>query len=71
MSPIRPHEDVTDLGKTFRLDRVNGKLMGVCGGAADYFGADATLIRIGFVAATLIFGGAPIIIYVAAGLIAD
>lgn len=34
----------------------NRKLAGVCGGLAEYFGIDPTLVRIGYVAATLFFG---------------
>lgn len=32
------------------------KLFGVCGGFADYFGLDATLVRIGFLFAFFCFG---------------
>lgn len=38
----------------FYLDKRNGKWMGVCAGIADYTGVDVTIIRIGFVALTLI-----------------
>lgn len=34
------------------------KIAGVCGGLADYFDADATLVRVGFVILTLL-GGFP------------
>ena len=34
----------------FHLDKRNGKVFGVCAGSADYFGIDAMLVRIGFVA---------------------
>jgi phage shock protein C len=40
--------------KTFRLDRGNGKLMGVCAGLANYTGIDVTLIRVGVVVVTLL-----------------
>ena len=40
--------------KTFRLDKRNGKLMGVCAGLADYTGLDVTLIRVGVVVVTLL-----------------
>ncbi|WP_379551377.1 PspC domain-containing protein [Qipengyuania sp. DGS5-3] len=55
----------------FRLDKHNGKLMGVCSGIANYFGIDATLVRLGLVASVLIGFGTPILIYIAIGLIAD
>ena len=55
----------------FHLDRADARVMGVCAGLADYFNVDATLVRIGFVAATLLGVGAPILIYLLVGLIAD
>ena len=55
----------------FRLDKHNGKLMGVCSGIANYFGIDPTLVRIGFVAGALLGFGSFILIYLAIGLIAD
>ncbi len=57
--------------KSFRLDRGHGKIMGVCAGIANYFGIDTTLVRLGFVIATLLGFGSPILIYLAIGLIAD
>ncbi|MEA5410898.1 PspC domain-containing protein [Synechococcus sp. BA-120 BA3] len=55
----------------FRLDKSNAKVFGVCAGIADYFGIDTMLVRIGFVAATLLGFGSPILIYLAVALIAD
>jgi len=54
----------------FTLDRVNGKLLGVCAGLAAATGIDATIIRIGFVVATVV-GGWPwtVVAYVAAAFI--
>jgi len=51
----------------FQLDRLEGKFMGVCSGLANYTGVDATIIRVGFVVAT-IMGGFPwtVIAYFAA-----
>ena len=40
--------------RTFRLDRSNGKLLGVCAGLAKVTGWDATLIRVGLVLVTLL-----------------
>ena len=54
----------------FYLDKLNQKFMGVCAGLADYTGVDATWIRIGFVALTLMTGGWPIIAYLIAGFVA-
>lgn len=57
--------------RAFRLNKRDGKLMGVCSGIADYFGIDTTLVRIGFVVGTLVGFGSLILVYLAIGLIAD
>lgn len=54
-----------------KLDKANGKLMGVCSGLAKWSGMDANLLRIIFVLATIFGFGSAIIIYLAIGLIAD
>lgn len=54
----------------FILNRSDGKVMGVAAGLADYTGVDVTLIRLGFVAATLLTGPLMLILYVVAGLVA-
>ena len=51
----------------FYRDKVNGKVMGVCAGIADYTGMDVTLIRIMMVAAILLGSGSPILLYFIAG----
>jgi phage shock protein C len=58
--------------RTFAVDRSEAKLMGVCAGLARITNVDATIIRIGFVVATLI-GGWPwtLIAYVALGVIGN
>lgn len=58
------------MNRRFTLSRTNRKLLGVCGGMADYFDVDPTLVRIGWVVGTL-FLGAPIIIYPLIALIVD
>jgi phage shock protein PspC (stress-responsive transcriptional regulator) len=55
----------------FRLDKYNGKLMGVCSGIGNYFGIDPLIVRLGFVLGTLVSFGSFILIYLAIGLIAD
>jgi phage shock protein C len=45
-------------GNRFETDRENGKLLGVCAGIANATGVDATIVRIGFVLATVL-GGFP------------
>ncbi|MEY2883304.1 MAG: hypothetical protein RL490_1028 [Pseudomonadota bacterium] len=55
----------------FRLDKANGKVMGVCAGLGDYTGIDTVWFRVGFVAASLIGFGSPVLIYLVIGLVAD
>lgn len=57
--------------KKFRLDKGDAKLAGVCGGIANYFGMDAMIVRLIFVAATLFGFGSPIILYLIIALVAD
>ena len=57
--------------RRFRLDKANAKVMGVCSGIADFFGWDVTLVRIAFVAGTLIGFGSLLVIYFAIGLLAE
>ena len=55
----------------FYLDKRNKRFMGVCAGIADYFGWEATWVRIGAVAAGVMGVGFLPIIYLAIGWIAD
>ena len=43
--------------------RVNKKIAGVCGGIAEYFNIDPTLVRIGWVLLTVL-GGSGILAYI-------
>lgn len=54
----------------FLINRRDAKVMGVAAGLADYTGVDPTVIRIAFVAATLLTGPVMILLYVFAGLLA-
>jgi len=54
----------------FLVNRREAKIMGVAAGLADYTGADPLLIRLGFVAATLLTGPLVILFYVLAGWLA-
>ncbi|MXO57977.1 PspC domain-containing protein [Altererythrobacter salegens] len=62
-------------GKTpstgFRLDKDNGKLMGVCSGLANSFGMDPLAWRLIFVIGAIAGVGLLIPIYFAIGLLAD
>ena len=71
MNDITGNSGGTPPSRGFRLDKTNAKLAGVCSGIGNYFGIDAMLIRIGFVAATLFGFGSPILIYIAVALIAN
>ena len=54
----------------FHLDRVDGKVFGVCAGIANYTNVDPMIVRLVFVAGTLFFGSF-ILIYLAIALLAD
>lgn len=55
----------------FYLDKRNKRFMGVCAGIADYFGWDLTLVRIVTASGILLSGGNLLLVYLAAGFIAD
>ena len=46
----------------------NRKIAGVCGGIGEYFGIDPTLVRLGFVALSLLAGGG-LAVYIIAAII--
>ena len=54
----------------FLINRRDAKVMGVAAGLADCTGIDPLIIRLGFVAATLVTGPVMILFYVLAGLLA-
>lgn len=54
--------------KRLHLSNTDRKFAGVCGGLAEYFGIDSNLVRIGWVAFTLL-GGAGGIAYVIAWIL--
>lgn len=58
--------------KAFKLDKSNGKVLGVCAGIADYTGLDVTIVRVAAVVVTVL-GGFPwtMIAYGAAALLAQ
>lgn len=55
----------------FRLDKANGKLMGVCAGLSEYFGGDPLIWRSIFVLGTLFGFGSFVLVYLVIGLLAD
>jgi phage shock protein C len=54
----------------FLINRGDAKVMGVAAGLSDYTGIDPTLIRVGFVALTLMTGPVMLLLYVLTGLLA-
>ena len=54
----------------FLINRGDAKIMGVAAGLSDLTGVDATLVRLGLVALTLVTGTVMILFYVLAGLLA-
>ena len=54
----------------FLINRGDAKVMGVAAGLADYAGIDPTIIRLAFVALTLLTGPVMVLFYVIAGLVA-
>ena len=53
-----------------KLYRSNSQKMvaGVCGGIAEYFNIDPTLVRLGFVALSFMFGGG-LLVYIVAAIV--
>ena len=57
--------------RTFRLDRANAKLMGVCAGLANATGIDATIVRVAVVLLTVLgLGPVGVLAYLVAGWVA-
>ncbi len=54
--------------KKLYKSRSQRMLAGVCGGIGEYFGIDPTLVRLGFVALSALFGGG-VIAYIVAAII--
>ena len=55
----------------FRKDRTNGKVLGVCAGIANYTNVDPMIVRLVFVAGTILGFGSFVLIYLAIALLAD
>ena len=54
----------------FHLDRVDGKVFGVCAGLANYMNVDPMIVRLVFVAGTVFGFGSFILIYLVIALLA-
>lgn len=57
------------MNRRFLLNHSDAKVMGVAAGFSDYTGADVSLVRLAFVALTLLSGPVMIVLYLAAGLL--
>ena len=55
----------------FLLNKRDGKIMGVAAGLGDYTGLDPLIVRLGFVALTLITGPIALLFYVLTGFLAS
>ena len=55
--------------KKLYLSSTDKKIFGVCGGIAEYFGADATIVRLAWILITILTGIVPgVIAYVVAAV---
>jgi len=65
---IEGNERSIHMKKLYRTEGADAKILGVCGGLAEYFGIDPTLVR---VAAVLLvfFAGLSLWVYIIAALI--
>jgi len=66
MSDLDPRQH----GAGLRLDKANGKLLGVCAGLANRFEVDPIWMRLLFVIGTLVGLGSFILVYLAIALLA-
>ena len=55
----------------FRLDRTDGKVFGVCAGIGNFLNVDPLMVRLVFVAGTILGFGTFAVIYLAIALLAD
>jgi phage shock protein C len=58
------------MNQRFLINRGDAKVMGVAAGLADYTGVDLTIVRLIFIAMTLMTGPVMILFYVLTGLLA-
>src|SRR5690242_6854852 len=68
LNSLEPKE--TEMNGRFLINRGDAMVMGVAAGLADYTGVDPTIVRLGFVALTLLTGPVMILFYVLTGLLA-
>ena len=61
-------KEETIMKKQLYKSSTNKKIAGVCGGIGEYFDIDPTLVRLGFVALSFMFGGG-LVVYILAAII--
>lgn len=49
--------------KKLTRSTTNAQIFGVCGGIAEYFSLDPTLVRVGYLIFTFLGAGSPILLY--------
>ena len=62
------NKEETIMQKQLYKSSANKKIAGVCGGIGEYFDIDPTLVRLGFVALSFMFGGG-LVVYILAAII--
>lgn len=55
--------------KRLTKSRRDKQIAGVCGGLAEYFGVDSTLIRVGYLIFTFFGAGSPVLLYLLLAMI--
>jgi phage shock protein C len=56
--------------RRLHLSTKDKKIFGVCGGLAEYFGADATIIRLAWIIITILTGIVPgVVAYIVAAIV--
>ena len=58
-------------GKKLRKSNTDKKIFGVCGGIAEYFGIDSTIVRIIWTILTFIWGSGVILYFIVALIMPD
>jgi len=59
------------MDRRFLLNKQDAKFMGVAAGLGDLFKVDPLLVRLGIVAAVMLTGPIALVLYLAAGILAD
>ena len=63
------NDNKNNIPKRLYRSAVDRKICGVCGGLADYFGLDSTLVRLAFIALAVLGFSTGIILYILAAVV--